>query len=51
MGTHPLDEAIEFRKREIADYLRKNGGIQKRTSIEQLNVLLQVHSKKRKRRC
>ena len=23
MGTHPLDEAIQFRKWDVADYLRK----------------------------
>jgi hypothetical protein len=50
-GYTPLDEAIEFRKCEVADYLRKNGGVQKRTSSEQLNALLQVHRKKRKSCC
>ena len=50
-GYTPLDEAIDFRKWEVADYLRKNGGVQKRTSSEQLNALLQVHSKKRKSCC
>ena len=49
-GYTPLDEAIQFRKWDVADYLRKNGGVQKRTSSEQLNALLHVHSKKRKRR-
>jgi len=35
----------------VVDYLRKNGGIQKRTTSEQLNALLQVHRKKRKSCC
>lgn len=50
-GYTPLDEAIEFHKWEVADYLRKNGGIQKRTSSEQLTALPHVHSKKRKGCC
>ena len=50
-GYTPLDEAIQFRKWDIADYLRKNGGVQKRTTSEQLNALLQIHSKKRKSCC
>ncbi len=50
-GYTPLDEAIEFRKWEVVDYLCKNGGIQKRTTSEQLNALLQVHRKKRKSCC